>query len=676
MSSLPHRSQGACARLAASAALSACLISSAAAQTAPADGPTELEEISVTANRVEGPPAAIGSAVSSISGEELEQRQIRVVSDVLRELPGVAVNRTGPVGALTQIRIRGSEGNQTLVLVDGVRMNDPGTSAEFDFANLLNLEVERVDVLRGPQSALYGSDAIGGVINIVTRKGEPGPTRFRASIEGGSFNTATGTASVSGGTAAYDYLIAGQGFSTRGVSTATRFDAYAPTSSLDRDRYRSGTGLAKVSVRPTENLEFSGVARYTEFDADRDGFGAASDGYPFAASVDNRDTETGKQFFGRAQAKATLLDGAWDHVLGLSYTNQDRRSFDGTGLKTYASLGEMTRFDYQTNLRFRTEGALPASHVLTFGADHTRDAVKSFTAFPYPEDAANPLRRHIDDAGLVGQYQIGFFEKLFVTGSVRQDFNDRFKEATTYRLASAYTFDQTGTKLRASWGTGVKNPTTFELFGFSGNYIPNGDLKPERGEGWDAGFDQPLWSDRVVFDATYFQQRVRDLISSETVADPGDPTGFVNRPINLAGTTRIDGVEVGLTVRPLDGLTLRGAYTFTDGEDATGATLVRRPRHVASFNANYAFLEGKANVNLGVVYNGRQRDFAYDAKTYARTSAPLKAYTLVNLAGSYKVHENAEVYGRIENLFDRKYEEVLTYNTPGRAAYGGVKVSF
>ncbi|MGA0530702.1 TonB-dependent receptor plug domain-containing protein [Hansschlegelia sp. KR7-227] len=646
------------------------------AQTAPDADVTQLEELSVTANRVDGPQAAVGSAISSISGEELEQRQIRVVSDVLRELPGVAVNRTGPAGAATAVRIRGSEANQTLVIVDGIRVNDPGTSGEFDFANLLNLEVERVDVLRGPQSALYGSDAIGGVINIVTRKGEPGPPRFRASIEGGSFKTMTGTASVSGGTEAYDFLFAGQGFSTRGVSTASRFDAVVPTRSLDHDGYKSGTGLAKVSVRPTEALEFTGVARYTEFDADRDGFGATSDGYPFAAAVDNRDTEKGKQFFGRAQAKATLLGGAWDHILGLSYTNQDRRSFAGTDLKTYASLGEMTRFDYQTNVRFETQGALPASHVLTFGADHTRDAVKSFTAFPFPADAPNPLRKHIDNAALVGQYQIGFFEKLFVTGSVRRDFNDRFEEATTYRFASAYTFDQTKTKIRGSWGTGVKNPTTFELFGFSGNYVPNSDLKPERGEGWDVGVDQPIWDDRIVIDATYFQQRVRDLISSETVPDPGDPTGFVNRPINLAGTSKIDGVELGLTLKPINGLTLRSAYTFTDGQDATGATLVRRPTHIASFNANYAFLDDRANVNLGVIYNGRQRDLAYDAATFARTSVPLKAYTLISLAASYKLHQNAEIYGRVENLFDKNYEEVLTYNTPGRTAYGGLKVSF
>ncbi|WP_020186325.1 TonB-dependent receptor [Methylopila sp. 73B] len=657
------------AHAAAVLAVSSVLAASAAAQQAPADDSTALEEISVTANRVEGPAAAIGSAVSSISGEELKRRQIRVVSDVLRELPGVAVNRTGPLGALTQVRIRGSEGNQTLVIVDGIRMNDPGTSAEFDFANLLNLEVERVDVLRGPQSALYGSDAVGGVINITTRKGEPGPTRFRANIEGGSFGALTGTASVSGGTQAYDYLIAGQGYRTSGISTAKRFDAFAPTSSLDRDGYQSGTGLAKVSVRPNELLEFTGVARYTDFKADRDGFGAASDGSPFAASVDTRDTEKGKQFYGRAQMTATLLDGAWGHVAGLSYTNSDRRSFDGDGAKTFATVGEMTRFDYQTNYRFATEAGLPASHVVTFGADHTRDAVDSFTQFP--SQRAPTVKQHIDNAGLVGQYQLGLFDSLFVTGSIRHDFNDRFEDDTTSRLASAYTFQRSKTKIRASYGTGLKNPTTFELFGFADNFVSNENLTPERAQGWDVGFDQPFWNDRVVLDATYFQQRVKDLISSEFV-----PAKGAGQPVNLAGKSKIDGVELGLTVRPFADVSVRAAYTFTDGEDPNGDTLVRRPRHIGSVNVNYVFLDGRANANLGVVYNGRQKDNRFDAETFERAPVSLKAYTLVNMAASYKVTENAEVYGRIENLFDKQYEEVFTYNTPGRAAYGGVKVSF
>ncbi|MFD1704337.1 TonB-dependent receptor plug domain-containing protein [Methylopila henanensis] len=666
MSDLPSSLRGA----AALAAVSVALTTPVFAQAPAADEATALEEVSVTANRVEGPQAAIGSAVSSISGEELEKRQIRVVSDVLREMPGVAVNRTGPVGALTQIRIRGSEGNQTLVLIDGIEMNDPGMSGEFDFANLLALEVDRVDVLRGPQSALYGSDAAGGVVNIVTRKGDGKPS-FRGQVEGGSFGTLNGSAAVSGGDEAYDYLFATQMFHADGISIAKSRDAWN-AGFRDRDGYESGTALAKVSVRPSDMFEVTGVARYTGFRADRDGFGSPLADPSYSASVESGDRERGQQFFGRVQGKATLLEGAWDHVLGLSYTNQDRRNYDVDDVRTSSTLGEMAKIDYQTNYRFSTEGGLPATHVLTFGADSQRDHIVSRSIYQEPPfGTSGPVRKSIVNSGLVAQHQIGLFDSLFVTGSLRHDFNERFKDETTYRLASAYTFARTGTKLRASFGTGVKNPTLLELYGFYGDFRGNSDLTPEKTRGWDVGFDQPLWGDQIVADATYFQQRVSDLISSAYDAASGRST-----PVNLPGTSRIKGVELGLTVRPVEGLSIRAAYTYSDGDDPNGDQLVRRPRHIGSLNANYVFLDGKANVNAGLVYNGRQKDYRFLNAAPWRETIGLKAYTLVNVAGSYKIHANTEVYGRIENLFDKKYEEVFTYNTPGRAAYGGLKVSF
>lgn len=651
-------------------ALSAALLSvacsvPAAAQQADAAASEDLPELSVTANKVEGPQAAIGSAVSSLSGEELEKRQIRVVSDALRELPGVAVNRTGPMGALTQIRIRGSEGNQTLVLIDGIEMNDPGASGEFDFGNLLALEVERVDVLRGPQSALYGSDAAGGVVNIVTRKGD-GKTSFRGQVEGGSFGTLNGSAAISGGTEAYDYLFASQMFHADGISVAKNRDAYNP-GFRDRDGYESGTALGKVSVRPSEMFELTGVARYTSFRADRDGSGTSFANPNYSTAVENGAYEHGKQFFGRAQGKATLLDGAWDHVLGLSYTNQDRRNYASDHSRNSASVGETQKVDYQTNYRFSTEGGLPATHVLTLGADSQRDHIVSKSIY----QTTGPVRRSIVNTGLVGQYQLGLFENLFITGSLRHDFNERFKDETTYRIASAYTFDRTKTKIRASFGTGVKNPTLLELYGFFNNFVSNPALTPEKTRGWDIGFDQPFWDDRVTFEATYFQQRVSDLISSTYDLASGQ-----SKPINLDGTSRIKGVELGVTLRPIDDLSIRAAYTYSDGEDPNGDELVRRPRNIGSLNVNYAFLEGKANVNASVIYNGKQKDYRFLNAPPWRETIGMKAYTLVNLGASYKVHPNAEVYGRVENLFDKKYEEVFSYNTPGRAAYGGVKVSF
>ena len=246
---------------------------------------------------------------------------------------------------------------------------------------------------------------------------------------------------------------------------------------------------------------------------------------------------------------------------------------------------------------------------------------------------------------------------------MRRDDNDLFEDATTWRGTAAYRIDGTGTKLRASYGTGVKNPTLFELYGYTATYSGNPDLKPEKGRGWDVGVDQALWGKRVVADATWFNQRIRDLI-----------TGTGRTSINMAGESRVQGLELGLTVEPVDGLTLRGSYTWTEGEDSTGAELVRRPKHLASLNANYRFLEDRANANIGVIYNGRTSDWAYDA-FYNRQPVSLTPYTLVNLSGSYKLTERVEAFGRIENLTNRHYQEVWTYGAAGRAGYLGLRLA-
>ncbi|HEY9348410.1 MAG TPA: TonB-dependent receptor, partial [Inquilinus sp.] len=266
--------------------------------------------------------------------------------------------------------------------------------------------------------------------------------------------------------------------------------------------------------------------------------------------------------------------------------------------------------------------------------------------------------------GLVGQYQLGLLDSVFLTGSVRQDLNDLFRDSTTWRLTAAWRIEATGTKLRASYGTGVKNPTLFELYGFTNTYRGNPDLKPEHAEGWDAGFDQEIWGDRVVLDATWFEQRISDLI-----------VGSGQGSTNLPGTATARGVELGLSVTPVDDLTIRAAYTYTDAEDSTGAELVRRPRNIASLNVNYRFLEGAANVNLGVDYNGPQKDLAFD-EVYNSSPVTLDGYTLVNLAASYQVSDGVQVYGRIDDLLDEDYEEVWTYGSLRRAGYLGMKVSF
>jgi vitamin B12 transporter len=296
---------------------------------------------------------------------------------------------------------------------------------------------------------------------------------------------------------------------------------------------------------------------------------------------------------------------------------------------------------------------------MTFAVEHEEDEATTRSIF-----SPSIFDRSIGQTGFVGLYQLGLWDDLFLTGSVRHDINDLFGEFTTYRATGAYTIDATGTKLRASYGTGIKNPTLFELYGDSPTYTGNADLEPERAKGWDVGVDQVLFGDRLLIEATYFNQRISNLIQLS------GPTSE-----NLPGISDIDGIELAATVRLIDDLTLRAAYTWLDGEAASGEPLMRRPDDVASIDVNYAFLDGRANVNLGVVYTGTQFDTAFDAM-FNPLVVELDSYVLVNLRGSYQVNEHTQFYARIENLLDEEYEDVFSYGGTGRTAIGGVRVRF
>lgn len=627
-----------CASLGASSALA----QSESSKTSQA--PLILDDISVTANMVPTEKSKVGSAVTSFTENELEQRQTRLVSDVLREVPGVAVNRTGPVGQLTQVRIRGSEGNQTLVLIDGMRVNDPSAGSEFDFAHLLAEEVERVEVLRGPQSALYGSDALGGVINIVTRSGSREP-EARLKAEGGSFNTALGHASFSDGGEKYDYIVSGTGFRTKGTSVADKRNGHH-----EADGYENLTGFAKMNLRPVDNFEFSFVGRFVDFKSQGD------DELAGIGAVDGDGSTEGTQVYTRAQGRLSLLDDRWEQTLGLSYVRHQRDYLDNGDVASHYE-GKTRRIDYQSDFSFETSSLFDASHLATFAIQHEERAAISESAF-------STFDRAISSTGFVGQYQATLFERLTLTGSLRHDRNELFEDTNTYRATAAFSIYETGTKLRASYGTGVKNPTLFELYGYTDTYRGNPDLAPEKAKGWDVGFDQTLWGDRAMLDATYFEQRIDNLIQ-----------GTGQSSINLSGETKVRGVELGVTAEVLKDLTARASYTYTHGEDAQGAELVRRPSHLASLNLDYRFLDDRAQINLGMIYNGDQKDWAFNSD-WSRRAVNLQDYVLVNLAASYRLNENAEVYGRVENLLDEDYQEVYSYGTPGRAGYAGIRLRF
>lgn len=614
---------------------------------ADADVPTVV----VTATRYPADVKTVGSAITVITAEELQEKQTRVVSDILRDVPGVAVSRTGPVGTLTQVRMRGAEGNHTLVIIDGVKVNDPAGGNEFDFANLLAGDIERIEVLRGPQATLYGSNTIGGVINITTKRGKGGPTAtFRS--EGGSFYTYDGGASIGGGNDLVNTYLGVNGFRTAGINISDNGG--------ENDGYWNTTFNGNIGVTPMDNVELTGVIRNVESRLQYDSFGPdTKNGFLVPTDADQEDRSS--QLSGRLQGKVALFDGKWEHITGFTglRTSSDQYT---DNVKTYRFDADRTIVDYQSNLFLETPGIAEATHGLTFifeRQDDTGDS--SFADFDT-----------ITNTGYVGEYRLGLWDRLFLTAGVRYDDNNEFEDVVSPRFTASFAVHETDTRFHGSWGKGVQNPTLTELYGFFDNFIGNPNLDPEQSTGWDAGVEQSFFSERIDVDITYFNNRIKDFISSEFDAAAG-----ANRPVNLNGTSKIHGVETGLNARIIDNLTLALTYTYTDAEDPDGDELVRRAPHIASGSLNYAFLEDeegrtRANVNLAARYNGQQKDLVYEPsfESHRRT---LDDYWLLNVSGSYEFYPGLAVVARIENLLDEDYEEVYGYQTAGIGGYAGLR---
>ena len=609
---------------------------------------TILPDTVVTATFVPTKVEAVGSAVTVVTDEQIAKSQKRAVSEILREVPGLAVNRSGTVGSFTTIRIRGAEGNHTLVLIDGIEVNDPSGGSEFDFGSLRAADIERIEVLRGPQSALYGSDAIGGVVNIITKRGS-GPATAHLDLEGGSFRTGQVSTRLRGGGDGFHYSLGASGYTTDGVSVAPKSEG-----NREADGNNNGTVNIKFGFVPIDNLELDFTGRYVNDTTESDTQPAVAG---IIRTVDS-DSKTRKiQRSGSARLTYSLYDGGWEHIVGISGHEEvaDDTTNDAT---TFEADGEKVRFHYQTNILFDTPSVADGEHGLTFLAEHEEDSQFTLSAFGSTD-------RSITNLGYVGEYRAGLWDQLFLTVAGRYDDNDTFKNATTYRLTAAFLLHDLGARLHGSYGTGVKNPTLFELFGSLANFTGNPDLSPESSKGWDAGIEQRLFSDRLTLDATYFNNRITDLIQG---------SGITSR--NLNGTSKIQGLELTLDAKLARELTLNGQYTYTNTKDANGTELVRRARHMASLNVSYGFLDDRANLNLGIDYTGEQRDIQFSNFFATSSAVTLDDFVLLGVAGSYRLTDNIKLTARLENLLDQDYQEVLGFDAPGIGAYVGVRTTF
>lgn len=607
------------------------LFATAACAAAPAwaqDGSADDDEIVVVANGVPQHVGETGRSVTLIDRDEIDQRQTVAIADLLATTPGVTVTRNGGIGGFTGVRIRGAEGEQTLVLIDGVRVNDPSApGGGYDFANLLSNAVERVEVLRGPNSVAWGSQGIGGVVNIVTIDAQEG-LEARASAEYGAENTINAGAALAGGNDTVSGAISAGYYNTDGFSQAA--------SGTEDDGYRQlgASGRLAVHFAPGVALDLRGY--YADSRVDLDGFPAPS--FTLADTLEYQKTQ---EIYGYAGLRAEL--GPVRNRLGFSLADINRDNFDpATGAApTFFSRGRSERYEYQGDAQVTRQLRL------VFGGEHEESRFY---------DGLN--RAHAGVTSFYGEAIVTPIEAVTLTAGVRNDDHSQYGGHWTWGANLAAEAWRGGT-VHLSYGEGFKSPTLYQLYSFFGFR----DLRPETAKSYEAGVRQSFADGKVSLGATWFHRDTDQQIDFDLAT---------LRYFNLA-STRAEGVEIEAVARPVTGLSLRAAYTHIDAENRSpganfGKDLQRRPKDSASLSADYRFGFG---LSLGGTVT-----MVGDSFDDVGNFVPLDGYALVGVRAEMPVGRNLALYGRIDNLGDERYQTVAGYGTQGRAAYGGVRLRF
>ena len=588
-------------------------------------------DIVVTATGVPQAPETIGQAVTVIDRQTIEQRQTVALSDLLATTPGVTVSRNGGLGTLTAVRIRGAEGEQTLTLIDGVRVNDPSSpGGAFDFANLLAGSIDRVEVLRGPNSVPWGSQAIGGVINVTTM--QPGyGLQARGNVEYGSFDTVFANGGVSGKSGIVSGSLNAGYLKTDGISAAA--------SGTEPDGYRQIGATGRVQIAFTDNISLDLRGYYAHSKIDLDGFAFVPPYLP----IDDSEYAKTQEIYGYAGLNANFLNGRFKNRLAFTIADINRDNYDPSAgsAPIFFGRGRSERYQYQGDFQVidavRLVGGV--EHEDTRYFDGSLTASRGVTSF-FGEAILSPI------------------ERLTITGGLRYDDDSAYGGHTTWGANAVYSLP-TETIIRASYAEGFKAPTLYQL---GAAFYGNPDLVPETARSYDVGVEQKLVDGKIRASVTWFHRDTRNQIDF-------DPSTFVY--INI-DKTRAEGIEFALDLRPTDRLTLSGSYSFVDSTNLSpgyvGNDLARRPHQSVS-----ASIDWKTPIGLGVGATVLSVGDSFDdAGNFNR----LDGYTIVGLRADFPIGDKFSVYGRVDNLFDEKYTVVRGYNTPGRAAYGGIRLKF
>ncbi|MGE4304685.1 MAG: TonB-dependent receptor plug domain-containing protein [Novosphingobium sp.] len=610
--------------------------------------------IVVTALRTPVAQERVSSSVTVLDEDAIVEAQPIALSDILLRTPGISLSRNGGYGTVTSLRIRGADSGQTVMVLDGMRLSDPSSTAGgFGFANLFLDDAERIEILRGPQSILWGNDAIGGVVNVTTRKPEK-PLEGSFAAEAGSHQTFSARAGAGGTSDTIDWRLAGSTFTTDGIS------ARAGGTEDDGFRRSAASGTVTVRLAPQVSLDLRGY--YSDARNDFDGF--AGDTPSFGLT---------KEWSGYAGLNFALLDGRFTNRLAVMQSVTDRENYDPTRdvrPLNFDAHGRVRRFEYQGTY------SLSDAIQLLFGAE--REEQRMTTASPSNSTAAYAKTPHkVDTDSVYGQLRLTPLTGLTLDGGVRYDHQSRFGGNTVVSAGAAYTPNHGATILRASYSEGYKAPSLYQLFSAYGV----ADLGPEKAKGWEAGAEQSLGQILRV-SATWFERDTDNLIdfaycpTSGTLPDvcyiPGTTTTRFGYYANV-DKSHARGLELAATAR-WKVLFAEGNYSWIEAEDRTpdssthGRQLARVPRHLANVEAGVDLPSG-LRASVAARYSGRTFDSASG-------TARLDDYWLFDARAQWPVTDGVMLQGRVENLADKTYQTAGGYGALGRTFYLGVRSRF
>ncbi|NIQ01838.1 MAG: TonB-dependent receptor [Nitrospinaceae bacterium] len=546
------------------------------------------------------------------------------VKDILREQAGIGVVNVGPMGGTTGVFMRGSAPSSTLVLIDGVQVKS-NTSGSFDFSNLQMDNIERIEILRGPQSTLWGADAVGGVINIVTKRGKGKPTHSLA-FEGGSFATFKETFSSSGALQSFDYAATVSRTTSEGFSSLNEDRGATEDDDYENTTFSSRMGFGFLA---DGRVEF--IGRYTQARSSFDGLNLA-----FELSDTPDHVQRNETFYIALPVQKSITPW-WDAKVNTNFNFDELDTKDPT-FGDSVIVSRTYTVDFQNNLSLGKY----LSAVAGFEYQITNGFNKS-----------NDIALENRSEGYYLQARANWNDRLLVNAGFRQDVNSRFDDQMTYKFEGAYQLKSWGSKLRAAYATGFRVPSINEvLFPFFGNPI----IEPEESKNWEVGIEQKFWDDRVTIGGNYFDTDYTNLIVFDLVT-------FLAQNI---GSSRSKGIETFVRIKILNNLTLNANYTWNQAQDEeTGALLVRRPRHTASASLNYRWSD-RFNTTVSVNHRNKMES----------GTGIVGERTLVRAVLNYAVNKRFKLIARGENLLNEKYEESFQFGGQPISGYAGFSYSF